>query len=59
MCPEGHVCSQERARLAEGLWGDEDEGRIWRDLLMEELQIFAGIKAGNDLHPSLPYTLQI
>ena len=47
------------ARLAEGLWEDEDEGRIWVDLLVGELQMFAGIKASNDLHPSSPYTPQI
>jgi len=35
---------------------EADEGRTWGDLLVEELQMFAGI---NDLHPSCPHTPQI
>lgn len=31
---------------------EDDEGTIWVDLLVEEPQMFVGIKASDALHPS-------
>lgn len=45
--------SQTCQRLVEE---EVNEGRTWGDLLVEEVQMFAGIK---DLHPSCPHTPQI
>lgn len=38
---------------------EEDEGRIWVDLLVGELQMFAEKKVSNNLYPSTLYIPEI
>lgn len=52
---EGQECGQERPDVQKACGrAEEVERRIWVDLLVEELQIFAGIEANDDLHTSCP-----
>lgn len=61
MCAQGGINVARREPDLEKACGrdEEDEGRIWIDLLVEELQVFAGIKANDGLHPSCPQIPQI